>query len=66
MAVIRTPGPVGQFIRYGEWFAGHLSPGAEAGIVRQIDQRGSGFLVSLASGEALAGLARIPAIVDGT
>jgi FAD-dependent urate hydroxylase len=64
--------PVEQFIRYGEWFAGHLSPPAEAGVVRQIDQRGGGFLVSLDSGEAieassvvvangLAGFAHVPA-----
>jgi cation diffusion facilitator CzcD-associated flavoprotein CzcO len=45
--------PVEQFIRYGEWFAGQLSPRVETGIVRQIDQRGSGFLVSLDRGEVI-------------
>jgi FAD-dependent urate hydroxylase len=64
--------PVEQFIRYGEWFAGHLSPRAETGVVRQIDQRGSEFVVSLDSGEVieagsvvvangLAGFAHVPA-----
>jgi cation diffusion facilitator CzcD-associated flavoprotein CzcO len=64
--------PVEQFIRYGEWFAGQLSPGVETGIVRQIDQRGGGYLVSLDSGEViearsvvlangLAGFAHVPA-----
>jgi cation diffusion facilitator CzcD-associated flavoprotein CzcO len=64
--------PVEQFIRYGEWFAEHLSPRAEDGIVRQVDQRGSGFLVTLDSGEViearsvvvangLAGFAHVPA-----
>jgi len=64
--------PVEQFIRYGEWFASHLSPRAEAGIVRQVDRSGSGFEVSLDSGEViearsvvvangLAGFAYVPA-----
>lgn len=64
--------PVEQFIRYGEWFAGHLDPGVEADVVRRVDQRGSGFLVSLDSGEViearsvvvasgLAGFAHVPA-----
>lgn len=64
--------PIEQFIRYGEWFAGHLSQSAEAGMVRQVERRGSGFLVTVDTGEVietkavvvangLAGFAHVPA-----
>lgn len=64
--------PLEQFIRYGEWFAGNLTPGVEPSMVRWIEQRGNGFLVRLDTGEeieagsvvvanGLAGFAHVPA-----
>lgn len=43
--------PLEQFIRYGDWFAGHLRPGAEPSMVRSIEARGDGFGVRLDTGE---------------
>lgn len=63
--------PVEQFIAYGEWFAGLLNPGVETTMVTRVERAGTGFLVTLATGEqikagsvvvasGLAGFARIP------
>jgi cation diffusion facilitator CzcD-associated flavoprotein CzcO len=63
--------PAEQFIAYGEWFAKLLSPGVEDTMVTGVEQAGSGFRVTLATGEridagsvvvasGLAGFARLP------
>ncbi|MGD0375620.1 MAG: NAD(P)/FAD-dependent oxidoreductase [Streptosporangiaceae bacterium] len=64
--------PLEQFIRYGEWFAGRLTPEVEPSMVHWIEKRGDGFLVRLDTGEniaarsvvlanGLAGFAHVPA-----
>jgi cation diffusion facilitator CzcD-associated flavoprotein CzcO len=64
--------PVGQFIRYGEWFADRLALAVEPAMVRLIEQTPDGFDVSLDTGEqieagsvvmanGLAGFAHVPA-----